>query len=85
MPLLQIRDVPAEVRDVLKRRAKTEGLSLNAYLVRLLTTEASHPTMAEVLDRVAARSERATASSVEALREAREERDAHLAAAWQRH
>jgi hypothetical protein len=78
MPLLQIRDVPAEVRDVLKRRAKAEGLSLNAYLVRMLETEASHPTMAEVLDRIAQRDRVAGVSAVDAIHEAREERDRQL-------
>ena len=78
MPLLQIRDVPAEVRDVLKRRAKAEGLSLNAYLVRLLDQEASTPTMAEVLDRIAQRERVAGISAVDAIHEAREERDRQL-------
>lgn len=78
MPLLQIRDVPAEVRDVLKRRAKAEGLSLNAYLVRLLDQEASTPTMAEVLDRIAQRERVAGVSAVDAIHEAREERDRQL-------
>lgn len=44
-------------------------------LVHLLTREVARPTVAEVLDRAARRSERATASALEALDEARSGRD----------
>ena len=47
---LQIRDVPDEVLEVLKRRAAKEGESLSSYVLGLLTWHASHVTMKEFVD-----------------------------------
>ena len=41
MVALQIRDVPDEVREILAARAQQLGQSLQAYLLRLVTDEAS--------------------------------------------
>lgn len=41
MVALQIRDVPDEVRDALAERARQEGQSLQAYLLRVVLREAS--------------------------------------------
>lgn len=76
--LLQIRNVPDEARRTLKARAAAEGESLNTYLLKLLDREVTSPTVAEVLDRAARRSERATASAAEILDEARSQRDDQL-------
>lgn len=76
--LIQIRNVPEEARRALKARAAARGESLNAYLLGLLNREIARPTVAEVLDRAARRSERATASAVDALDEARAQREQHL-------
>ena len=76
--LLQIRNVPDEARRALKARAAARGESLNNYLLSLLEREVSRPTVAEVLDRAALRSERATASAIEALDEARAQRQQPL-------
>lgn len=76
--LLQIRNVPDEARRALKARAAARGESLNAYLLDLLGREIARPTVAEVLDRAARRSERAAVSAVDVLDEARSERDDHL-------
>jgi antitoxin FitA len=76
--LLQIRNVPDEARRALKARAADRGESLNAYLLNLLNREVARPTVAEVLDRAARRSERAAASAVDVLGEARSQRDDHL-------
>ncbi|MEQ6902644.1 antitoxin [Nocardioides sp. YIM 152588] len=73
--LLQIRDVPDESRRELKSRAAARGQSLNAYLLELIDREVSRPTVAEVLDRAARRSERATASAQEVVATARADRD----------
>lgn len=73
--LLQIRNVPDEARRALKARAADRGESLNAYLLNLLNREVARPTVAEVLDRAARRSERAAASAVDVLDEARSQRD----------
>lgn len=76
--LLQIRGVPDEFRRTLKARAVTQGKSLNAYMLELIEREVSRPTVAEVLERAAQRTERATASAVDALAEARAARDEEL-------
>ena len=76
--LLQIRNVPDEARRALKARAAARGESLNAYLLNLLDREIARPTVAEVLDRAARRHERAAASAVDVLNEARAERDEQL-------
>lgn len=74
MALMQIRDVPDEVRSVLKARAARRGESLNSYLLGLLRREAARPTVDEVLERAAQRSERASVSALTAVSEARAER-----------
>lgn len=76
--LLQIRNLPDEARRTLKARAAAEGESLNTYLLNLLEREVAKPTVGEVLDRAARRSERATTSAVQVLEEARSQRDHHL-------
>lgn len=48
---IQIRDVPEGTQDVLRRRAAEAGLSLSAYLRRVLEREASRPTLDDVLRR----------------------------------
>ncbi len=76
--LLQVRNVPDEARRTLKARAAARGESLNTYLLNLLNREIARPTVAEVLDRAARRSERATVSALDVLDEARSQRDEHL-------
>lgn len=76
--LLQIRNVPEDGRRTLKKRAAGRDESLNTYLLNLLDQEVATPTAAEVLDRAARRSERASVSAVEALDETRPQRDEHL-------
>ncbi len=73
--LLQIRNVPDEARRALKARAADRGESLNSYLLNVLDREVARPTVAEVLDRAARRSERAAASALNVLDEARSQRD----------
>lgn len=72
--LLQIRNVPEETRRALKARAATHGDSLNSYLLNLLDREVARPTVAEVLDRAAQRSEQASVSAVGVIGEARSQR-----------
>ena len=76
--LLQIRDVPDELRRVLKARAAARGQSLNSFLLEVLSRELSRPSVAEVLDRAAARAEQSTGSAAQDIREAREERDREM-------
>lgn len=72
--LLQIRDVPDDARRALKARAAAQGQSLNSYLLDLLQREVARPQVSEVLDRVARRADRATASALEIVRQGRDER-----------
>lgn len=51
---LQVRNVPPEVHEVLKRRAAAAGQSLQEYVLALLTEHASHKTVAEVMAEVRA-------------------------------
>ena len=76
--LLQIRNVPDEVRRALKARAAARGESLNGYLLDLVTREVARPTTAEVLDRAASRAEQVRVSALAARDEARAERDDEL-------
>lgn len=55
MPSVQIKDVPAETHAVLVARAAAAHQSLQEYLRSRLIAEAASPTMAEVLERAAAR------------------------------
>lgn len=73
--LLQIRDVPEDARRGLKARAAARGQSLNAYLLDLINREVARPTVAEVLDRAVRRAEHSSASAIEAVDAARDERD----------
>jgi plasmid stability protein len=77
--LVQIRNVPEDVRRTLKARAASRGESLNTYLLRLLEDDVARPTVAEVLERARGRAERASASAVALLDEERLERERNLA------
>lgn len=52
---VQIRDVPEDALNVMRVRAASEGLSLSAYLRRMVVEAAAQPTVAEVLARAAER------------------------------
>jgi plasmid stability protein len=79
MVLLQIRNVPVETREELKRRAAKRGESMNSYLLRLLEEEVSTPTADEVFERAARRARPIEGVDIAALiREDRAEREEHL-------
>ncbi len=77
--LLQIRNVPDDAHRALKARAAKKGQSLNAYVLDLIAREVARPTVADVLERAAKRSERSAGSVVDLLDEARTERARELA------
>lgn len=77
--LLQIRNVPEDARRVLKARAAARGESLNTFLLALIDQAVACPTLEEVLDRAARRADRAGASALDVLDEARGEREEELA------
>jgi plasmid stability protein len=76
--LLQIRDVPDDVRRALKARAAERGESLNRYLLGLLERETARPTVRQVLDRAAGRGEPAGESALAAVQVERDRREAAL-------
>lgn len=76
MPSIQIKDVPAETHDVLRRRAAASGQSLQAFLRSRLIEEAKVLTVEEVLDRAGARSG-STLTFADAVEAVRAERDSH--------
>ncbi len=85
MPVtIQIRELDEAVRDRLKARAVGEGESFNSYLKRLLAREAAKPTQQELFERVQARSETSSVSSVGLIRAERDGRDGQEAAAERR-
>ncbi|MBO9534686.1 MAG: hypothetical protein J7513_17060 [Solirubrobacteraceae bacterium] len=51
MPSIQIKDVPPETHEVLRRRAALAHQSLQEYLRARLIEDASRPTLDEVLAR----------------------------------
>lgn len=76
---MQVRNVPEETRRTLKARAAARGESLNSYVLDVLTRDVARPTVSEVLERAAARSEQTSISSADLVREARVERGEELA------
>lgn len=81
MVALQIRDVPEDVRQSLAGLAAARGQSLQSFLLELVTTEARRATNLALLDRFGARQDGSRLSSaevLEALDQARAEREAHL-------
>lgn len=84
MVALQIRDVPEDVRKALAERARTQGQSLQALLLRVVTDEARRSANLALLARFERRDDGSGLSAadvVEALDDVRAERDAHLASA----
>lgn len=79
--LVQIRDVDPAVRDRLKAKAAEKGLSLNSYLKQILAQDASVPLRSEIVRRLRERGRVLSSgapSSVEVLRQVRQERDTQL-------
>lgn len=70
--LVEIRGVDEGVSARLMGKAEAEGVSLNAYLVRLLEREAATPSREEVLARIAARAESSAVSAVDVIRAGRD-------------
>lgn len=52
MSAIQIKDVPADVHEVLRKRARAAGKSLQEYLRSTLIAQARQPTLQEIFDEV---------------------------------
>lgn len=70
---VQIRDIPTQSLDIMRTRAAAEGMSLQAYLRRMVVEASATPTVAEVLARAARRS--AGVSMADIVAATREGRD----------
>jgi len=53
--ILQVRDIPESVVAKLRARAAEEGISLSAYVRRLLSNDARQETISEVIERISSR------------------------------
>jgi antitoxin FitA len=53
--ILQVRDISESVVAKLRARAAEEGISLSAYVRRLLTNDAGQETISEVIERISSR------------------------------
>lgn len=74
MTLIQIRGVDDQTRNELKARAASEGLSLNAYLRRILERAVETPPRDVVLARIGSRPGKTTRSSTQVVRDERDVR-----------
>jgi plasmid stability protein len=76
MTAITIRDVPDPTLEALKLKAAQSGRSLQAYLLDLVTRDASTPSLAEMMARLDREtySEIATAEILDAIDGARERR-----------
>ena len=76
--MLQVRNVPDDIHETLKRRAAEAGMTLSSYVLRELDRLAKRPTMDEIFDRVRARGGSFTleeaAADIRALRDERSQR-----------
>lgn len=55
MAIIQIREVPEPVYDVIRRRARAQGKSIQAYMLDVTIRHASRPDKAEVARRLSER------------------------------
>lgn len=72
--MLQVRNVPDDLHEELRRRARAAGMTLSEFVLRELDRMASRPSVEEVLARAAARGGRL--SLQEAADAIRRDRDA---------
>lgn len=52
MPAVQIKDVPEDVHEILHKRARAAGPSLQEYLRSTLIAHARQPTLQEIFDEI---------------------------------
>jgi plasmid stability protein len=83
MGAIQVKDVPDELHEALRRRAVEEGMSLADYVLDLIRRDLGLPSRREWLERLAGREpvDIDAEDVLEAIHAARAERDAQIAAA----
>ena len=75
VPSIQIKNVPDDVHETVRRRASAAGQSLQEYLLAWITRDARSPTLEEILDDAAA-NVRGPAPEMTAAEAVRLDRDA---------
>jgi plasmid stability protein len=80
MGAIQVKDVPEELHEALRRRAVQEGMTLADYVLDLIRRDLGLPSRREWLERLATREPVGLDRDavVEALHAARAERDAQI-------
>ena len=83
MGAIQVKDVPQELHEALRRRAIQEGMSLADYVLDLIRRDLGLPSRREWFERLATREpvDISREEILEALDDARAEREAQLMAA----
>ena len=83
MGAIQVKNVPEDLHDELRQRAENEGTSISEYVLRLIRRELSLPTTDEWFAMLKANPPLASDAApdvVAEIDEARNDRDAHIAA-----
>lgn len=80
---LQIRSIPVKTRDALRRKAESTGVSMSQYLIDLIRHDVEKMSLDDWIEMMRRRPRSGITSeqAQQALRESREERDAH----WDQH
>jgi Uncharacterized protein conserved in bacteria len=78
MSFIQVRNVAEELHEAAKQRAAALGMDLSAYVRGLIERDLARPTMSEWLDDVLAKPLGQPFDVVQAVRDARQERDAQI-------
>jgi hypothetical protein len=81
MGAIQVKDVPEELHEALRRRAVQEGMTLADYVLDLIRRDLGLPSRREWLERLATREPVEGGDVAEDIRAARAERDAQIDAA----
>jgi plasmid stability protein len=81
MGAIQVKDVPEELHEALRRRAVREGMTLADYVLDLIRRDLGLPSRREWLERLATREPVKGGDIAAEIRAARAERDAQVDAA----
>ena len=81
MGAIQVKDVPEELHEALRRRATQEGMTLADYVLDLIRRDLGLPSRREWLERLATREPVEGGDIAAEIRAARAERDAQIDAA----
>jgi plasmid stability protein len=84
MGAIQVKDVPEELHEALRRRAVQEGMTMADYVLDLIRRDLGLPSRREWLERLATREPVEGGDIAAEIRAARAERDAQIDAALSR-